>query len=595
MITGFRLFVNIAPLAAVIMVFSLITVFPYRKEPAAQSLIFFILFVVWLLITNTAEMWAPIGPIMLLFAKLEYLAYVYIPVAWMSFCLRYSGWITYTRKKLLLFAIVGPAGLFLLVLTNEYHGYLWTKIAYFSSEGLSVMRPEHGPLFWFIIAYTWLLMGLGTLIIFRSHFSGQKMYYRQSLWILAGAVMPAVTNTINVFGLIPGLNKDFTPIGFALSGICFLAGIYFHRLLWIMPVARAVILQELPIGILVIDSRGWIVDHNQKVDELFNLDAVSVGRAGHEYAAVRNLYAVAGYTPGTALTGLRSGQMSLKEKTVSWSLQPANHGSKSVIVTVEDISASVSLRDEVSRIKTEFIHREKLASIGQLTAGLAHEINNPLGYLKSDVRSLQVLVERSYRARGETDAGEIITITRGITEGLDRIENVIRSLLSFSRQGKLTSSRESYDLHAGIDTTLDIMHYEYQSVSGIQKQYGDLPLLHAEKNEINQVLFNIFTNALQAIKDRKKREDFVALIKIRTGACGSAVYCEIENNGTPITPEVRDRLFELFFTTKPENWGTGLGLNLSRDIIEHRHHGKLELVSIDPVIFRIELPVESAP
>jgi len=211
------------------------------------------------------------------------------------------------------------------------------------------------------------------------------------------------------------------------------------------------------------------------------------------------------------------------------------------------------------------------------------------------VRSLQVLVERSYRARGETDAGEIITITRGITEGLDRIENVIRSLLSFSRQGKLTSSRESYDLHAGIDTTLDIMHYEYQSVSGIQKQYGDLPLLHAEKNEINQVLFNIFTNALQAIKDRKKREDFVALIKIRTGACGSAVYCEIENNGTPITPEVRDRLFELFFTTKPENWGTGLGLNLSRDIIEHRHHGKLELVSIDPVIFRIELPVESAP
>jgi len=168
---------------------------------------------------------------------------------------------------------------------------------------------------------------------------------------------------------------------------------------------------------------------------------------------------------------------------------------------------------------------------------------------------------------------------------------VTASLLSFSRQDKTEAAFEPYDLHAGIDTTLEIMRYEFREGVEIQKHYERIPQITAHKSEINQVVFNILNNAIQAIRERGENEKLKGLITIRTGVCGNNIFCEMENNGTPITQENGNRLFELFFTTKPENWGTGLGLNISKNIIEQRHNGKLLLVSLNPVVFRIELPI----
>jgi signal transduction histidine kinase len=102
------------------------------------------------------------------------------------------------------------------------------------------------------------------------------------------------------------------------------------------------------------------------------------------------------------------------------------------------------------------------------------------------------------------------------------------------------------------------------------------------------------TNACHAIRERAEGERFAGIITIRTGASEKKVWCEIENNGTPIPVEHRDRIFDLFFSTKKSQWGTGLGLNICRDIVENHHGGKLSLESTDPVIFKIELPIEPA-
>lgn len=567
--------------------------FPYRKESAAQSLGWFLFLVAWLLLTNTCELFAPAGNRTLLFTKLEYLSYSYIPVVWLSFCLRYTGWITYTRKNLLLTAIIAPALIFIIVLTNDYHGLIWKEVGYFKEGNLSVLRPVYGSLFWVLMVYNWGLIGLGTIVVFRSHFSGQKLFHRQSTWILMGSILPGVANAIHIFGLVPGLNKDFTPIGFALSGLFFIAGMYYHRLFWVMPVARGIILQELNIGILVINPVGLIIDHNKKIDSLFDLDEISVGRSISEYPGFMYLFRIAQFVLGERREAVNFGQVQWKDSVLSYSIQPVQFGSENTIVTVEDITKQMSLQMEVTKIKTEFINREKLASIGQLTAGLAHEINNPLGYLKSDVRSLERMIEAKCANADDPDSREIVTITKGITEGLGRIENVILSLLSFSRQGKIETTIEKYDLCAGIDTTLDIMRYELKDMAEIKKEYMVLPAINARKNEINQVIFNILSNALQAIKERYKPLNRRGTITIRTGISNDYAFCEIENDGTPIRPEIRAHMFELFFTTKPENWGTGLGLNLSRNIIEQRHHGSLQLISLDPVIFRIKLPTKS--
>lgn len=567
--------------------------FPYRKESAAQSLGWFLFLVAWLLLTNTGELFAPVGNRTLLFAKLEYLSYSYIPVVWLSFCLRYTGWITYTRKNLLLTAIIAPALIFLIVLTNDYHGLIWKEVGYFKAGNLSVLCPVYGSLFWVLMVYNWVLISFGTIIVFRSHFSGQKLFHRQSTWILAGSILPGIANAIYIFKLVPGLYKDFTPIGFAISGLFFIAGMYYHRLFWVMPVARGIIIQELNIGILVINPVGFIIDHNKKIDSLFDLDEISVGRNISNYPGLMYLFRIAQFALGNRQEAVNFGQVQWKDSVLSYSIQPVQFGSENTIVTVEDITKQTSLQMEVTKIKTEFINREKLASIGQLTAGLAHEINNPLGYLKSDVRSLERMIEAKFVNVNDPESREIVSITKGITEGLGRIENVILSLLSFSRQGKIETSIETYDLCAGIDTTLDIMRYELKDMAEIKKEYTSLPIINARKNEINQVIFNILSNALQAIKERYKPLNKRGTIVIRTGISNNCAFCEIENDGTPIQSEIRPHMFELFFTTKPENWGTGLGLNLSRNIIEQRHHGSLQLISLDPVIFRIELPAKS--
>jgi len=230
---GFRLFLDMVPIASLLLIFAFLTVLPYRKEPAAQSLIYFIGLVFFLLLASSGELLAPAGTATLLFAKLEYIPYLYIPVVWLSFCLRYTGWITYTNGKILIVAVVAPALAFLIVITNEWHGLLWQKIVYLESDGLSILRPVHGPLFWLYLVYSWSFNAFGTVLVIRSFFSGQRLYYRQSMWILAGSIIPGITNLLNVASIMPGIAKDFTPIGFALSAVCFLAGIYIHRLLWI--------------------------------------------------------------------------------------------------------------------------------------------------------------------------------------------------------------------------------------------------------------------------------------------------------------------------------------------------------------------------
>lgn len=591
MTSGFRLFLDIAPIAFLLMVVTFMATFPYRKEHAAKPLLAIIVLVAWLIATSVAELLVPMGSLTVLCAKLEWVSYLYIPIAWLSFCLRYTGIIRLSDRRVLIVAAAAPLSALAVVFTNELHGLLWTRIIFRASDGLSVMRPEHGPLFWMYVAYAWGLTGFGSLMVIRSFFSGQRLYYRQSLWILAGSIMPGITNLINLTGVMPGLEKDFTPIGYTLSALCFLAGIYLHKLLWILPVARSVLMQELTVGIIALDSQGWIVDHNRKADELLGLDTVSVGHRAADFPSITAIVDAAGFIPGVDRRFTKSGILDWNGHVVSWTVQPSAPATNGSLIMLEDVTDRTKLEREMEAIRHELINREKLATVGRITAGLAHEINNPVGYLKSDVRSLTRLIERTSGDRTDADTREIVAIAGGITEGLERIEGVVRSLLSFSREERIDSPFEPYNLYAGIDATIDIMRYELKGTIGIQRDLGEVPLIFAQKGEINQVLLNILSNACYAIRERGEAGQGAGIITIRTGSTGQGLWCEIENNGVPIAAENRNQVFDLFFTTKKARVGTGLGLNICRDIVENHHSGKLSLVSLDPVIFRIELPI----
>ncbi len=262
-------------------------------------------------------------------------------------------------------------------------------------------------------------------------------------------------------------------------------------------------------------------------------------------------------------------------------------------------------------MQAQLVDKEKMASLGQLTAGIAHEINNPINFVSSGVsplkRDFQELKEllnryarlhtikavpeelekiRAFRRRIDADflMEEIDSLLNGIAEGADRTKEIVSGLRSFSRLDE--NVIKSVDLHEGIDNTLMLLWHKIKHRIEVKKEYGYLPQVECHPGKINQVFLNLLNNAVQAIENEGK-------IVIRTGMEDNTVCVSISDDGRGIGPEIINKIFDPFFTTKEVGEGTGLGLSISYGIIQ-KHHGSLTVES-EPgkgSTFTIRLPLK---
>ena len=258
----------------------------------------------------------------------------------------------------------------------------------------------------------------------------------------------------------------------------------------------------------------------------------------------------------------------------------------------------------------QVLQSEKLASIGQLAAGVAHEINNPIGYVSSNLSSLQRYVATLLSAVQQLEAAatrggamareeidemhrrfdldflstDIPQLLAESCEGIDRVRKIVRDLKDFSRRERGEDWVEA-DLHRGIEATLNIVWNELKYKTEVIKSFGELPLVECLPSELNQVFMNVLMNAGQAIKEH-------GVITVSTGHDGDSVWIAIGDDGEGIPEDVLPRIFDPFFTTKPVGTGTGLGLAISYGIIA-KHHGKIDITSVPQqgTLLRIELPV----
>jgi two-component system, NtrC family, sensor kinase len=269
------------------------------------------------------------------------------------------------------------------------------------------------------------------------------------------------------------------------------------------------------------------------------------------------------------------------------------------------------LIDKLQEAQAQLVQSEKMASIGQLAAGIAHEINNPVGFVNSNMGSLRSYVETLLNVIDGYDsilAGANVTteVTRAVAElkksadlafltedvtalvtesmdGLKRVKDIVQALKDFSHVGE--TGWQMANLHEGLDSTINIAHNEYRYKATIDKQYGQLPLVRCLASQLNQVFMNLVVNAAHAITES-------GVISIRTGTDGEWVWIEVADTGVGIAPENISRIFEPFFTTKPVGKGTGLGLSVSYNIVK-KHGGRIDVES-EPgkgTRFTIHLPV----
>jgi two-component system sensor histidine kinase ChiS len=267
---------------------------------------------------------------------------------------------------------------------------------------------------------------------------------------------------------------------------------------------------------------------------------------------------------------------------------------------------------ELQRTQAQLIHSEKMSSLGQLVAGVAHEINNPITFIDGNLIHARNYTEYllnvldSYHNYSDShqikipediDLDEIEYIKEDLPQlissmqnGADRISQIVQALRNFSRLDE--SDFKRVDLHGGIDSTLLILTNSLEKITVI-KDYGQLAKVKCYPAELNQVFMNIITNGIDALSVHPTTE--TPTLKISTKMRDSKkVEIRIIDNGQGIPPEIADKIFDPFFTTKPVGKGTGLGLSMSYQIIVQKHRGTLECISRlgHGAEFVITIPVE---
>ena len=236
---------------------------------------------------------------------------------------------------------------------------------------------------------------------------------------------------------------------------------------------------------------------------------------------------------------------------------------------------------ELKATQLQIVQAEKLASLGQLVAGVAHEINTPLGAITSNINLFEKIVNSN---SSKEEIQELVNEMAPVTnEAINRIIKMVHSLKNFARLDEAKLKR--VDIHEGLDSTLDIISHELKSRVSVIKDYSKLPEISCYPDYLNQVFMNILMNALQSIKD-------TGTITIRTKQKNNDIIIEIEDTGSGIAKENLENIFEFGFTTKKRGEGTGLGLALAKKIIKE-HKGKIEVSSElnKGTTFSIYLPI----
>jgi two-component system NtrC family sensor kinase len=392
-------------------------------------------------------------------------------------------------------------------------------------------------------------------------------------------------------------------------------------------------MENASVGILAV-ADGRITHHNKKFAEMFLAEAQSAaGRETAEFfcsqadyddfarTAFPKLAAARPFQHEAMLRRLDGKQLwiqmigyvsNAEDPTAGawWLLQDRSEVRRAQEALETNYARLKETNHRLEEAQNQLLQSEKMASIGQLAAGVAHEINNPIGFVNSNLNSLKHYVDDLLRliADYETAEGELgpearqrlqasksdvdldyvredlPVLLRESADGLGRVKRIVQDLKDFSRVDN--SDWAEADLNAGLDSTLNVVLNEVKYKAEVVKQYGALPPVRCLAAQLNQVFMNFIVNAAHAIETR-------GTITLSTGHSGNWVWVEVADTGGGMSDEVQRRIFEPFYTTKPVGKGTGLGLSLSFSIVQ-KHKGVIKVRSAvgQGSAFRVWIPLD---
>ncbi len=358
----------------------------------------------------------------------------------------------------------------------------------------------------------------------------------------------------------------------------------------------------------------FVVDRNRK--QLYSCQNFTASGPDHEIKDGELCQAIChkGYPCENCLikTAFDSGKCASENRQVDggivnvriWPITISEPTADFAVIFWQDVTSQKNL-------EAQLFHSQKLEAIGELAAGVAHEINNPLGYIYGNMRTMKeyssvfskllTITEDIIKATPDKLAelqqqlaaldekedladihSDVENLINESLSGAVRVTEIVSNLKSFARPD--SKEQRNYSVNEGLQSTLKILNNEIKYKCAVEEDYGEVPDIECYPGELNQVFVNIIANAVHSIEEH-------GTISIRTWAKDSEIFIEISDTGSGIDPSDLDHIFDPFFTTKPVGVGTGLGLSVSHGIIE-KHKGRIMVKSTvgKGSVFTIVLP-----
>jgi len=496
------------------------------------------------------------------------------------------------RPRAVLAALLVPAALcYVALLTNGLHG----GFSRFPFSQAASMLPSvwGGPFFWLSVGLNYLYAQVGIALCAGAALRATDPLDRKRLWVLTfGAFVPLAANA---FHLIGWLSFSLTPAALAVTGMLLVTAILRYRLLEFAPLPATHVISRLHDGLLICDASGRVSEANLAAERILGRRASALrGRTLAE--AVRPLDGTGAL--GAALDASRPGTAVVRELETTEGRALELYADWITDAAGGLLGCLMVLRDRTEQRRNERIQHQaqRLASVGALAAGLAHEINNPLAYVRANLMELHRLAggEPGWVRRGqlEKDAGaeEVRELIEDSLEGVSRITSIIESTRRLARAPE--ERRGPVDLNAVVREALQFAAFPENSSIDVQQSLApDLPPVHGSADRLGQVVLNLLINAKQLFGPGERGR-----VRLETTRAGDSIELRVHDDGPGIAPGVREQIFDPFYTTKGPDQGTGLGLSISHDVVM-AHAGSIEVSdsALGGACFTVRLPIADAP
>ena len=544
----YTVFLILAPLAAISVLVIAVISWRYRTAPGARALFWLMLVVAGWLVCNTLELITLSEAQTLFWARITYTFIALSAVAWLAFALQYTGrdwWLALPRFLLLL---IIPILTIILVNTNDWHGLIWRETSFIAVPFALALRVSYGPWFWVYMVYAYLCVMLGAFLVIKSYIASPGLYRKQSTWALIGVFIPLMFNVVYIFRLIPGLTKDFSPIGFALAGIAAAVNIFRYRLLDISPIARTMLVDNLEDGMLVLDRYNRIVDLNPAIERLIGLasDDVLGQPVGKALKRWPDLVEHIHHNRGVPF------QLELKKGDSTYHCEVR-------LSPVFDqrgrtLGRLIILHDTTNRVKAEAERERLIRELDAFGHTVAHDLKNPLG----NIIGFAALLD-------EDGPDDPITrqIVAHILQNSFKMNNIIDELMV------LAGVREGAVTMRPLDTS-EIVWQARQRLSYVIEESGaeivtpaSWPSALGYAPWVEEIWVNYLSNALKY----SGKPPRIVLGAARQP--DKRVRFWVQDNGQGITPEDQGKLFVPFTQlNQAQTDGHGLGLSIVQRIVE---------------------------